>query len=43
MNKYACFFTPQMFKLNENFEADRRILKYDYIRYSHMRTVMIYG
>ena len=27
-----------MFKLNENFEVDRRILKSDYIRYSPSKT-----
>ena len=26
-----------MFKLNENYEVDRRILKCDYIRYSFTR------
>ena len=30
-----------MFKLNENFEVDRRILKCDYIRYSHAETSTI--
>ena len=28
------FFRAEMFKLNENYEVDRRILKCDYIRYS---------
>ena len=29
---HACFFTSQMFKLNEIYEVDRRILKRDSIR-----------
>ena len=31
-----------MFKLNENYEVDRRILKCDFIRYSHAETSTIY-
>ena len=30
-----------MFKLNENYEVDRRILKCDYIRYSPAETFTI--
>ena len=38
---YTCFFASQMFKLNENYEIDRRILKYDYIRFSPAETSTI--
>ena len=30
-----------MFKLNENYEVDRKILKFDYIRYSPAETSTI--
>ena len=36
--KIVIFFTFQMFKLNENYEVDRRLLKGDYIRYSPAET-----
>ena len=33
MCTYTCFFTTQMFTLNEKYEINRNILKCDYIRY----------
>ena len=34
-------FYIQIFKLSENYEVDRRILKCDYIRYSPLETTTI--
>ena len=38
---YTCFFYILKFKLNENYEVDRRNLKCDYIRYSPAETSTI--
>ena len=40
INKFI-FFRFCLFKLNENYEVDRKILKRDYVRYSPAETSTI--